>query len=885
MCRWLTILFAFFVAVLLAFPTGSTAPEAEAAVARPAIATGEAHTCSLRASGVVRCWGENSSGAVGDGTVTDRTVPTAVSGLSDAKAIAAGGGTSCAILGDGTVRCWGSDSDGQLGNGAPLTNSSTPVTVTGLTSVVQLDVGSNHVCAVTAAGSLYCWGDNSDGQLGNGGFVDASTPVLIGSGINAIQVVAGFDHTCMLLVDGTVKCWGDNTVGQLGIGSFSAGTPSIPASAIAGLTDVTALTAGFSHTCASHRADGLSCWGENGSGQLGDGTTTDRNVPTGTVGVQGQEAAMSGGGSHTCNVQFTFAYCWGSDAMGELGNGADPSSTSPDQIVTLTTAVAIAAGGNHSCALLYDGTEKCWGLNSSGQVGDGTITNRTSPVTVFGLMYLAAPAALDLNGAHDIVAGESHACALLANGEVRCWGANADGQLGDGTTTLRNTPAPVCLSGSGAACPRVIDATNISAGKNHTCVVRLNGTVLCWGANAQGQLGDGTTTDRPNPVQVCQTTCGFLLGSVTNVSAGGSDATDAHTCAVTSVHSAACWGDNSFGQLGDGTTIDRLLAVTVCVSGSGSGCPNLSNVNDVAAGATFSCAVMGNGGIKCWGENGSGQLGDGLLVDRTLPGNVCAGSSGPACPPVATAASIDAGDDHACMVSPVLGGSVFCWGVNFAGQIGDGTTTSRTLPTFASAAAAHEVAAGGNHTCMVVASGAVSCWGDNPNGQVGDGTTTDKLSPTTVTGLTNTRAIAAGVTLSCALKSDLTTQCWGSNVAGQIGDGTFTNRLTPSETGLDTDGDGCADFEEYGAAPALGGLRDPLNRWDFYDVNANKIVNAVDTGLVRAKFLVVPGPSEIIYDRSNGVATYASGPPNNIINAVDIGLVRAQFNHSCTAAP
>jgi alpha-tubulin suppressor-like RCC1 family protein len=198
---------------------------------------------------------------------------------------------------------------------------------------------------------------------------------------------------------------------------------------------------------------------------------------------------------------------------------------------------------------------------------------------------------------------------------------------------------------------------------------------------------------------------------------------------------------------------------------------------------------------------------------------------------------------------------------------------------------ATDVGAGGAHTCATHSGGAVACWGSNFYGQLGNGSNVDSTTPVAAAGLTEVSSLRVGFQVSCAVLANIKTRCWGDNGTGGLGDGTSTSRNVPTATGLDTDGDGCSDNEEYGGAPALGGLRDPLNRWDFYDVNANRIVNAVDTGLVRSKFLVVPSPAEVIFDRRTGAAPYASGPPNNIINAVDIGLVRAQFNNTCAALP
>jgi alpha-tubulin suppressor-like RCC1 family protein len=297
-------------------------------------------------------------------------------------------------------------------------------------------------------------------------------------------------------------------------------------------------------------------------------------------------------------------------------------------------ASTISAGLSHSCTILETGGAKCWGANGSGQLGDGTTTNRTMPVDVIGLS----------SGVSAIATGGGHTCALTAGGGIKCWGWNANGQLGDGTTTDRATPVDVVGLGSGVRA--------IAAGRYHTCAVTEDSGVKCWGFNAAGQLGDGTTTDRATPVDVAR------LGSgVVGVAAG-----DRHTCAVTAGGAALCWGANENGQLGDGTTTQH--ATPVSVSGLN------SSVSAVAAGGCHTCALAGSGGVKCWGWNGYGQLGDGTTTGRTTPVDVLGLSVG--------AGAVTTGSYHTCAL--VVGGEVRCWGYNQSGQLGDGSTQDRAIP-------------------------------------------------------------------------------------------------------------------------------------------------------------------------------------------------------------
>jgi Alpha-tubulin suppressor and related RCC1 domain-containing proteins len=346
----------------------------------------------------------------------------------------------------------------------------------------------------------------------------------------------------------------------------------------------------------------------------------------------------------------------------------------------------IDGGTNHTCAVTVSGGAKCWGYNALGQLGDGTTTQPTAPVNVSGLG----------SGVTSIAAGEYHTCAVTVSGGVKCWGYNAYGQLGDGSTTDRTTP--VNVSGLGAG------VTSITAGNYHTCAIH-NGAARCWGNNGYGQLGDGTTT---NPRKTFVTVSGLGSG-VTSISAG-----QYHTCAVTASGGAKCWGNNNNGQIGDGTTTPRNTPVNV--SGLTSGVTSIS-------GAAHTCAVTVSGGVKCWGYNAYGQLGDGTTTPRNTPVNVSGLASG--------VTSIAVGLYHTCAVH---GGAAKCWGGNGYGQLGDGTTSDRATPVSGLASGVTSITAGNLHTCAVHG-GAAKCWGYNVHGRLGDGTTTQRNTPVNVSGL------------------------------------------------------------------------------------------------------------------------------------------------------
>jgi alpha-tubulin suppressor-like RCC1 family protein len=347
-------------------------------------------------------------------------------------------------------------------------------------------------------------------------------------------------------------------------------------------------------------------------------------------------AISAGGGtdaSHTCALTSAGGVkCWGNNQFGELGNGTRKYRTTPVAVDGLTSGViAISTGDTDSCALTGAGAVECWGDNHVGQLGDGTRTNRTTPVAVSGLS----------SGVAAISAGWFHTCALTGAGAVECWGYNEEGQLGDGTTTDRHTPVAVSGLSSGVIA--------IAAGFYHTCALTTAGQVKCWGSNTHGELGDGTRTDRRRPVAVSG-----LSSSVTAISAGLSD-----TCALTSAGGVECWGSNRFGKLGDGTRTDRHSPVAVFGLASG--------VEAIAAGGLHSCALMSVGRVKCWGRNFYGEVGDGTTTDRRRPVAVSRLAR--------SVKAIEAGEDHTCaLTSP---GWVKCWGLSI---LGDGTAIQSLTP-------------------------------------------------------------------------------------------------------------------------------------------------------------------------------------------------------------
>lgn len=342
----------------------------------------------------------------------------------------------------------------------------------------QIAAGTFHTCAVQGARAV-CWGAGTLGQLGDGAMTSRSAPVAVMLAARAIEVRAGDRHTCVRTGVGEVWCWGDNVGGQLGDGTTTASPLPV---AVAGVTGATRLALGGSHSCAEV-AGGVLCWGLGTRGQLGDATMTSRSVAALVVGAIALPVrALCAGDLHSCVVDASGAVsCWGANLQGELGDGTLVDRSMPVAVSLPGPASDVVCGAHHSCAVLDSGAVWCWGRNVDAQLGDGTTTMRETPVAVTGLT----------EAAQAVAAGGLHTCALGVSGDVRCWGGNASGQLGDGTGAPRATTGPVIVSGAGA----------VTAGQAHTCSIAA-GAVRCWGDNAQSQLGDGTPTGRLAPVDV-----------------------------------------------------------------------------------------------------------------------------------------------------------------------------------------------------------------------------------------------------------------------------------------------------------------------------------------------------------------------------------------------
>jgi len=526
--------------------------------------------------------------------------------------------------------------------------------------------------------------------------------------------------------------------------------------------------------------EGVECWGANFFGQLGNPAFGDvsRATPVSTLepGTHAGATAVSAGDGFACAVVNGGVKCWGRNFEGELGDGTTtPRSTPVSAIAANSGALGISSGSQHSCAVV-NSSVMCWGNNDFSQLGDGATADRSVPwPTIPG-------------NATAVSAGRSHTCALVS-GNLWCWGSNASGELGDKTTAVASLPEQIssginvsavaagdentCIIADGAAkcwglgqyyllgngsLANLSDATqavpvpgasanvtSISVGLSHACAV-VSGVAKCWGFNTKGQLGTGST----NLAQVA--TAVSNLAAASEVAVLGD-----HSCARESnaTGSLKCWGADGHGQLGNGHD-ERFLAPTSVPLGNG------NSAKAVALGNLHGCVLLTNGSVRCWGDNFAGQMGDANSGGAHFFPVAVNGLSG-------SATALSNGRIHSCVVE---GGAAKCWGGNFSGQLGFSMpiTSNAPLVPLSSQKGVKAIAAGSSHTCAVASDG-VYCWGDNSHGQVGDANDLSAhKAPYKIPALANAnvKAISAGNLHTCAVVDD-GVKCWGINTSGQAG--------------------------------------------------------------------------------------------------------------------
>ena len=676
-----------------------------------------------------------------------------------ATKIVAGASHTCALVdlkgALGTVWCWGDGGQGRLGNGASQA-SARPVRAGALQDVADLGTTGGSTCAVAADGRVFCWGRNGKGELGTGK-LDATSalPVAVTGVSDATSLSVGPSASSICAVVGAkkeVKCWGANESGQLGTDPKVVAKSASPL-AVPGLQGVTAIAAGMNHACAVAAGE-VWCWGSKAY-LLGDGSqVAGVSGPVKAIGLS-NAGWVAAGIHHTCAVSKdgNKLWCWGHGDGGELA-GASPGSATPVEIpnwnVGGTPKAGLVGAAYYGSCAVRGGAVSCWGSAPLGEVG-GIKQETKSPVQIAGTQ-----------GARMVAVASGHACALRTDGGVRCWGRRAAGTLGTGT--FPDQPIPVQPADMPAA-------TEVGAGR-HTCAKTGASTVRCWGANHNGALGGGGWP----PAFVAGSTTNQVPGTVKALAIGGS-----FSCALLAEQgNVACWG-NGWTTGKPHTPAVKPVVVAKVV-----------NATAVSAGNGHVCALGAAGGVWCWGQNGSGQLGDGTKVASASPLVVGA---------IQGATSIATGAEATCVI---VDGKVSCWGYLGWGapKYTPAPAPVKGLPIVVSVAirqaacaidqlgkawcwgnggappkqmqgldAVESIEMGASHTCALRKDHTVWCWGQNTVGQLGDGTTVWSGAPVKVAGIDTAAGLAVGYNHSCVVDDKGKLGCWGDNAEGQLGDG------------------------------------------------------------------------------------------------------------------
>lgn len=621
-----------------------------------AVGVGTVVTCGLRAGDTLWCWGTNQFDVI-PGTAVDSTVlqPTRI-GTGTWRQFAVGDRHVCAIDGSDVLQCWGKGDLAVLGNGTTnLTMPPTPVVAVGTNRWSAVSASQLTTCGIQTDNTLWCWGYNNGGQVGDGSFALRSAPVQIGIGSTWSAISAGSDHTCALEDSGQAWCWGSNYFGELGDGTRSTQAQTTPLLSTL-VPPLAAIDVGRAHTCGRTTSGQLSCWGNAERGQFG----VVLPLSAQPIAINFVASQLTVGRDVTCLVDpQDHLLCTGGNDFGQAG-GERGIVLVPTQTDTRTDWTRMIASNHHACGLRSGNAVECWGVNFFGELANGMPQDSDEPTVAIGTFTtvalgdhsfagIAADGSLWLAGQYpDLVTkqlaptryaaagstkavsiGDQHMCRIQSNDTLACGGLNNRGQLGDGTTINKES---VVLGGTWRL---------IAAAASQTCGVTLANQLQCWGRNDTGQLGTGNTNEANTPQPV---TLPGATGPVGVLSLGRD-----FTCAVTTTGELYCWGAGDRGQLGNGS----FGSTTPVRVGSA------SDWRHIAAGDAHACAIKTDNTLWCWGENDLGQAGP-VLGNQTVPLQIGG----------AQWLDVSAGARFTCAVKGDQ--TRWCFGNNGDGELGNG---------------------------------------------------------------------------------------------------------------------------------------------------------------------------------------------------------------------
>ncbi len=706
---------------------------------------------ALDKNGRAWAWGTNTAGKLGDNSTTSRLTPVSVAGAVKTFCKIEGGGTSLAIDKNGRAWAWGDGASGQLGDNTTVSKL-TPVSVLGaVKTFCEISVGNAYSLAIDKNGRAWAWGLNTYGNLGDNSTTSRLTPVsVLGAVKTFCEISGGNGYSLAIDKNGRAWAWGINTNNERGSGSFQIFSP---VSVLGTVKTFCQITCGQLFSLAIDKNGRAWAWSANTNGQLGDNTTTSKLTPVSVLGAVKTFCQITGGTNHTLAIDKNGrAWAWGLNTSGQLGDNTIVSKLTPVSVLgAVKTFCQISGGDLHSLAIDKNGRAWAWGSNTAGQLGDNSTVSKLTPVSVRGAVKTFC----------QITGNTTYSLALDKNGRAWAWGANTNGNLGDTSTTRRLTP--VSVAGAVKTFCQISAGIPLAAiGSTHSLAIDKNGRAWAWGANTNGQLGNGAIACVYTPISITG-----ALKTFCKISTG-----DGFSLAIDKNGRAWAWGSNAGGNLGDNSVTSRASPVSVlgtvrtfCKITAGG----------VASSTTFSLAIDKNGRLWTWGYNGVGQLGNNTVVSQRTPVSV-AGA-------VKTFCEISNGCNQAFSLAIDKNGRAWAWGINGNGQLGDGTTTSRLTPVSVAGTVRTfcKVSVGGFHSLAIDKNGRLWAWGNNSNGQLGNNATgTSVCSPVCVCGAIKTFChIAGGNSQSIAIDKYGQAWGWGFNGSGQTGDGSATDRRTP----------------------------------------------------------------------------------------------------------
>ena len=797
------------------------------------LSTGNEHTCAVSNKGTVFCWGNGTFGKLGNDAESNTDHPvTVVDGdgsttpLKGIVQVATGDSFSCALSAGGGVLCWGSNNHGQLGNGdSSVTKTDHPVAVVdgagnALAGIVQIDAESNHSCAVTGEGGVLCWGSNDQGKLGFNSAnanSDHAVAVVDGDGSTTaltgiVQVATGSLLTCAMTDEGGVLCWGQ-AAKRTSMGYENVNYPVVLNEAQGVPLTGIAYVVAHNNICVVTTGGSAKCMGFNEYGQLGNGKTSQTSIifPVDVVDGAGSTTALTGivgldmDADHTCAVMDDGRVtCWGTGHLGRLGHNSTSDSHHPVDVVSadasgvpLENVVQVSAGDAYSCALTSGGQVYCWGIGSSGQLGSDGTDNKNHPVSV--------------------VDGDGSTTVLNIGARSSEYSCYDDNSCRFEAKTLMTVTAVDGESGSDAT-PDVA-VGNVEGGQ--TVSLHLDG------ACAGGAIGSATVATGESSVTITPTVALTALNNHLYAKVGSDCSTNRGSYTLTGADPLVAKSKYRVGHailnlvvnhLTSGDTIslhlsedcsDNSLAGTTAVASSTTlSLYSLEGRNitfhlkkngvcysevfeyervtytgdygKVSGGKDHTCAVDVRGGVRCWGLNGSGQLGNDSETDSNDPEVVVDGDG--SSNPLLGVVQVAAGRGHTCALMEKAG-AVKCWGAGARGRLGDGGNAKKDHPVdvvgvggTGTLSGIVQLDAGDNHTCAVTGEGGVVCWGIGDNGRLGNNAVADSASPVKVVEgsapLTGIVQVSAGIEHACALTNQGGIKCWGKGQNGQFGNGT-----------------------------------------------------------------------------------------------------------------